>query len=68
MATKDDELLETVVDELKTVDGALLAARTVTKALEGARDTLRFVRNVLENRPSVNSRTEGGSLASKASQ
>ncbi len=50
MATKDTELLETVNDELKVIQGALVQVRAVQKALEGSRDTLNFVKNVLTQR------------------
>ena len=48
--TKDSELIDQVTDELRSVDAALIASRNTQKALEGCRDTLRYIRNVLENR------------------
>lgn len=56
MATKDDELIETIDAELAVLHGALVQVRNITKALEGSRDTLRFVRTVILQRPKEVSR------------
>lgn len=50
MATKDPELIQAIDDELKLVDGALIQIRAVQKALEGSRDTLRYIKNVIAQR------------------
>jgi hypothetical protein len=50
MPTKDSELIDTLDVELREVDGALIQIRQLTKRLESARDTLRYVRNVIYGR------------------
>lgn len=52
MATRDEELISELDDALKVTEGSLIQVRHIQKALEGARDTLRFVRNVLTSRQS----------------
>jgi hypothetical protein len=57
--TKASEVLDELDTELRRLDAALIQIRSVTKSLEGARDTLKFCKNWLQHSSDVRESTDG---------